>query len=122
MRRAVLAAVAVTLLSSAARPPTVMNAALSPTTGGVLLEASVSVMSADTLLGVWGPVGRGKLMRCAPRCVVVQSVAMQRGAVLSRQGLYRVVLAGRYTRGQRVAVLLKFGSGLVRVDALVGAS
>ena len=81
--------------------------------GVLLLSGLVSAGKLTTLRGVWGPAGQARLMQCLPRCKVVQSSPVQRQLSLNELSGYRVVLGGSYTKGQKVALVMRFGDGQV---------
>ncbi|WP_407571170.1 hypothetical protein [Deinococcus altitudinis] len=109
LRRLVLPLLALfPLLSSAGGPPLVEAATLTPTFGGVLLNASFRPRGKDTLSGAWYEGGRAKLMRCDPHCTVVSEVALDTAMMVGQDSLYRVVLAGKFKGGQRLKMVLRF--------------
>lgn len=81
--------------------------------GVLLLSGLVSAGKLTTLRGVWGPAGQARLMQCLPRCKVVQSIPVQRQLSLNELSGYRVVLGGSYTKGHKVALVMRFGDGQV---------
>ncbi len=81
--------------------------------GVLLLSGLVSAGKLTTLRGVWGPAGQARLMQSRPRCKVVQSIPVQRQLSLNELSGYRVVLGGSYTKGQKVALVMRFGDGQV---------
>ncbi|MEF2278126.1 hypothetical protein V3W47_07420 [Deinococcus sp. YIM 134068] len=113
---ALLAALGGTL---AQRSPTA-EVSLRPSFGGALLQGRMTVPGADALTGVWSSQGRARLLRCAPRCVVVSSVPLQGSLLVNGDTSYRVALGGTFRTGQRVQLTLQFrGAPLLNVNATV---
>lgn len=88
--------------------------------GGAVLEGRVSSARADAVLSVSSNVGKGRLMKCSPKCSVVSSIPLQNSLVLGVKTPYRVALGGKFRKGQRVNVVLRLkNQGAVVVSALV---
>ncbi|CAM3693251.1 hypothetical protein [Deinococcus frigens] len=85
---------------------------LMPSYGGALLTGRIRVSGADELMGVWSSLGRARLMKCSPRCKVVQSLPITGSVILSGNSGYRVVLGGRFKAGQKVSLVLRFRQGV----------
>ncbi|WP_309569644.1 hypothetical protein [Deinococcus sp.] len=81
--------------------------------GGAIVQGRVSVPKSDDLVGVWSSIGRGRLMKCAPRCEVVDSVPVQGNLLLGSDSGYRVVLGGHLTAGQKISLVLRLRGGLI---------
>lgn len=89
------------------------NLSLDPVHGGLILSGQLMTSRADDLTGVWGPSGRARLMKCSPRCTVVDSVPLPRTLLLSGDTEYRVVLAGKFVTDQKVMLVLRFRGGQI---------
>lgn len=87
--------------------------ALETVQGGLLVTGKVTAPKDLDLTGVWGPWGRARLMRCAPRCEVITRIPAPRPLLLGRETEYRVVLSGKPTTGQKVALVLRFAGGQI---------
>lgn len=87
--------------------------ALEPVHGGLLVTGKITAPKDLDLTGVWGPWGRARLTRCAPRCAVVGKIPAPRPLVLGSETEYRVVLSGKPTTGQKVALVLRFAGGQI---------
>ncbi|GGK15328.1 hypothetical protein GCM10008955_05900 [Deinococcus malanensis] len=77
------------------------------TQGGALLTGRINVPRADEITGVWSGQGRARLLRCAPRCVVVPSLSLDRSLQLGPDARYRIVLGGNFKVGQKVSLVLR---------------
>lgn len=100
--------------------PIANSATLRPTFGGVLLIARLLPGSSASLTGVWSDTGHAKLLKCAPRCQVVDEIPLSGPLTVSQSSTYRVVLGGTFKPGKRVKVLLRFGqTELITVDTTV---
>ncbi|MBZ9714556.1 hypothetical protein [Deinococcus multiflagellatus] len=88
--------------------------ALSPTLtlklthGGALLSGALRVARADELTGVWSSVGRARMLRCTPRCEVVEMLPVPGVLNLGTGSSYRVVLGGTFKVGQKVSLVLRY--------------
>lgn len=112
-RGACAAAVALLAASGEAAQGLSANVTLAPVYGGLLLSGQVSTPRPDNLTGVWSPSGRARLMKCSPRCQVVESIPLPRTLLLSSDTEYRVVMAGKFTTGHKVALVLRFRNGQI---------
>ncbi|MFC3835441.1 MULTISPECIES: hypothetical protein [Deinococcus] len=81
--------------------------------GGAIVQGRVTVPKSDDLVGVWSSVGRGRLMKCAPRCQVVTSMPVQGSLQLGSDTGYRVVLGGQLAPGQKISLVLRLRGGLI---------
>jgi hypothetical protein len=81
--------------------------------GGAIVQGRVTVPKTDDVVGVWSSIGRGRLMKCAPRCTVVDSLPVEGSLLLSTDSGYRVVLGGHLTAGQKVSLVLRLRGGLI---------
>ncbi len=87
---------------------------------GVLVVGTLKLARADELLGVWSSAGRARLMRCEPRCKVVQSLPVPGTLALGPDARARVVLGGTFKVGQRVGLVLRLkNSQILSVQATV---
>ena len=77
------------------------------TQGGALLTGRINVPRADEITGVWSGQGRARLLRCVPRCVVVQTLPLDRSLQLGPDARYRIVLGGTFKAGQKVSLVLR---------------
>jgi hypothetical protein len=100
---------------AAAQNPSGLSAdlKLTPSYGGALLTGRIRAPKSDELMGVWSSLGRARMMKCAPRCEVVQSLPISGSLILSGSSSYRVVLGGTFKLGQKVSVVLRFRQGVV---------
>lgn len=114
LKAAALAA-SVLLPGSAAQSPSGLSADLKlmPSYGGALLTGRVGVSKGDELVGVWSSLGRARLLKCAPRCEVVQAIPISGSLILSGNSGYRVVLGGKFKPGQKVSIVLRFRQGVI---------
>ena len=102
--------------------PITESATLRQTYGGVLLEAHLLPRGSSSLTGVWSDAGHARLMKCAPRCMVIPAIPLSTPLTVSQSSAYRVVLGGTFRPGQRVKLLLRFDQAtLITVDAAVVA-
>lgn len=81
--------------------------------GGAIVQGRVTVPKSDDLVGVWSSIGRGRLMKCAPRCEVVTSMPVQGSLLLGSDTGYRVVLGGQLAPGQKISLVLRLRGGLI---------
>ncbi|UQN05846.1 hypothetical protein [Deinococcus sp. QL22] len=86
------------------------NATLSlrPSFAGAVLEGRITSARADELLGVWSGAGRGRLLKCAPRCTVVSTIPVSGTVLVNAHSAYRVALGGSFKPGQKLILVLKF--------------
>ncbi|GGR81427.1 hypothetical protein [Deinococcus sedimenti] len=87
---------------------------------GVMLVGTLKLARTDELLGVWSSAGRTRLLRCEPRCKVVQSLPVPGTLSLGPAGRARVVLGGSFKVGQRVGLVFRLKNAqIVSVQAVV---
>ncbi|CAM3161665.1 hypothetical protein DEDE109153_00365 [Deinococcus deserti] len=90
--------------SSTTAPPPLQ---LQLTQGGALLMGRLNIPRADEITGVWSGQGRARLLHCTPRCVVVQTLPLDRSLQLGPDARYRIVLGGKFKVGQKVSLVLR---------------
>lgn len=107
-------------VAEAQRVPNLSPMVLRPTLGGVVVETVVTPRGqSDVLHGVWSAGARSKLLDCAQRCKVVQSITFKGPTRLDGQSRYRIVLGGTFSFSRRVGVLFSFASGVASAEAMV---
>lgn len=105
------------LEAQAARP--VASLSLRSSYGGAVLEGRVTGSQPDTLVRVSSSLGKGRLLKCSPRCNIVDSLPVSVLTLGSRTP-YRVVLGGHFRAGQKVRINLYFKKqGMISVQATV---
>ncbi|GHF34442.1 hypothetical protein HNQ07_000132 [Deinococcus metalli] len=114
-KRAVLCLLPLALLSARAQGAQGLSATLNLKLmhGGAIVQGRVTVPKSDDVVGVWSSIGRGRLMKCSPRCVVVDSLPVEGSLQLGADSGYRVVLGGRLTAGQKISLVLRLRGGLI---------
>lgn len=105
LRRLALAAALLSGAGAAPAPTAPMKLQL--TEGGALLVGRLNLSRVDEVTGVWSGQGHARLLRCAPRCVSVQSLPLERTLQLGPDATYRIVLGGRFRPGQKVSLVLR---------------
>lgn len=98
------------------------NAALSlrPSFAGAVLEGRITSARADELLGVWSGAGRARLLKCTPRCMVVDAIPVSGTVLMNADSAYRVALGGSFKTGQKLILVLKFrDQKILNVNATV---
>ncbi|MFC4637193.1 hypothetical protein [Deinococcus hohokamensis] len=102
-----LALAASLLCGAGAAPAPAPAMKLQLTQGGALLVGRLNLPRADEVTGVWSGQGRARLLRCAPRCVAVQTLPLDRTLQLGPDATYRIVLGGTFRAGQKVSLVLR---------------
>ncbi|MFC4425799.1 hypothetical protein [Deinococcus navajonensis] len=105
LTRLAMTAVLLSAASTAQAPAPAMKLQL--TQGGALLVGRLNLPRADEVTGVWSGQGRARLLRCAPRCVSVQTLPLERTLQLGPDATYRIVLGGNFRAGQKVSLVLR---------------
>lgn len=77
---------------------------------GALMIGQINSTGSDQLLSVWSSVGRGRLLKCSPRCVTVRSLPLQNVLYINNKGTYRIALGGNFRKGQQIKIALRFQS------------
>lgn len=110
-----LAALLGTSVLAPAQAQTAASATLSlrVTPTGVLVQGRVTAPGNDELTGLWSSAGRARLLRCAPRCAVVQGLPIASTLTLGPDSTYRIVLGGKLRAGQRLSLVLRLRSGKI---------
>ena len=120
MRRAGLAVLLALLGAALAARLPVAQVGLRPSFAGAVLEGRILAGADDELTGVWSPQGRARLLKCAPRCEVVQTIPVPGALLVSAETPYRVAVGGEFRTGQHVRLTLRFREmQLLNVDAVV---
>ena len=87
---------------------------------GVMLIGTLKLARNDQLLGVWSSVGRARLLRCEPRCKVVQDLPVPGTLTFGPDARSRMVLGGTFKVGQRVGLVFRLKNAqILSVQAVV---
>jgi hypothetical protein len=112
----------VVLLMGSALALQLPNATLTlrPSFAGAVLEGRITSAREDELLGVWSGAGRGRLLKCTPRCMVVSTIPVSGTMLMNADSAYRVALGGSFKPGQKLILVLKFrDQKILNVNATV---
>lgn len=117
MRRA-LALICLSLATAEARP--IASLSLRSSYGGAVLEGRMTSNKADTLVRVTSSMGKGRLLKCSPRCSIISTIPISGSLALGSQTSYRIALGGHFRVGQKVNLYLHFKKqGVISVQATV---